>query len=285
MNTHEQSVEIDQVDLNALRAVAEAATEGEWVNDPDTLAGRVWVKSRRWWGGMDMEPIFQVRNSEEYGQRAKDALHVSSFDPPTVLALLDRLETAEKRLDLVDGMVTRGTARSTRRGRTPRVRPRSTVRHLQRPVWPRATRPKSCSTETCPGTSPDCSLSSRRSSAGVAFHLQAVATHRPGRGCVMSEPGAEYDGICAEFVDTGRCGHSDAEHDALADRLPTHIGHICLAVDANDHRYTSHPFGFKRDPWRGATILTPSVIRDLRECGLLPLTEVVTTPASEVSDD
>lgn len=23
--------------------------------------------------------------------------------------------------------------------------------------------------------------------------------------------------VCHEFVDTGRCGHSDAEHDALAD--------------------------------------------------------------------
>lgn len=28
----------------------------------------------------------------------------------------------------------------------------------------------------------------------------------------------ENDGICAEFVETGRCGHTDAEHDALADR-------------------------------------------------------------------
>lgn len=50
--------------------------------------------------------------------------------------------------------------------------------------------------------------------------------------------------------------------------------HIDLAVDANGHRYTTHTFGFSGDRWRGATILTPAVIDDLRKRGLLPLTEV-----------
>lgn len=33
----------------------------------------------------------------------------------------------------------------------------------------------------------------------------------------MSDHQAETGVLCQEFVDTGRCGHSDAEHDALAD--------------------------------------------------------------------
>jgi hypothetical protein len=45
-----------------MRERAEAATGGEWVTEPNTRAGRVWVKSRKWMGGMDMEPIFQVRS-------------------------------------------------------------------------------------------------------------------------------------------------------------------------------------------------------------------------------
>jgi hypothetical protein len=33
-----------------------------------------------------------------------------------------------------------------------------------------------------------------------------------------SEPSADYDaGLCREFIVTGRCGHSDAEHDAISD--------------------------------------------------------------------
>jgi hypothetical protein len=85
------TAEKDALDISALRAIAEAATQGEWVNEPDTMAGRVWVKSRAWWGRMDMEPLFDVRNEKEYAQRAKDALHVCTFDPPMVLDLLDRL--------------------------------------------------------------------------------------------------------------------------------------------------------------------------------------------------
>lgn len=50
--------------------------------------------------------------------------------------------------------------------------------------------------------------------------------------------------------------------------------HVDLAVDANGHRYTSHLFAKNSDPWRGATVLSPAVIRDLRERGLLPLKEI-----------
>lgn len=55
-------------------------------------------------------------------------------------------------------------------------------------------------------------------------------------------------------------------------------GHIDLAVDRDDNLYTTHTFGFNGDPWRGATILTPGVVRRLRERGMLPLTECVLPP-------
>lgn len=52
-------------------------------------------------------------------------------------------------------------------------------------------------------------------------------------------------------------------------------GRIDLAVDRDGNRYTTHTFGFDGDPWRGATILTRGVVRDLRERGMLPLTRVI----------
>ena len=51
-------------------------------------------------------------------------------------------------------------------------------------------------------------------------------------------------------------------------------GPIHLAVDRNGERYTTHCLATNSDPWYGATILTPSVVNQLREEGLLPLTEV-----------
>lgn len=50
--------------------------------------------------------------------------------------------------------------------------------------------------------------------------------------------------------------------------------HIDLAVDRDGNRYTTHTFGMDGDPWRGATILTPGVVEDLRRRDLLPLVEL-----------
>lgn len=50
--------------------------------------------------------------------------------------------------------------------------------------------------------------------------------------------------------------------------------YIHLAVDRNGVKYTEHAFGFEGDPWRGAKILTPSVIQRLEAEGLLPLTRI-----------
>jgi len=58
------------------------------------------------------------------------------------------------------------------------------------------------------------------------------------------------------------------------------VGHINLAVDRDGNRYTTHTFGFDGDPWRGATILTPGVIKSLRERGMLPLVECPIPPGT-----
>jgi hypothetical protein len=64
-------------DLAALRAVAEAATEGPWE------AGKK----------ADVHASGDHITSTWY---QPDATHIATFDPPTVLRLLDRLELAER---------------------------------------------------------------------------------------------------------------------------------------------------------------------------------------------
>lgn len=54
-----------------------------------------------------------------------------------------------------------------------------------------------------------------------------------------------------------------------------------LYVDRNGERYTTACFAKNGDPWWGATILTPGVVRSLRRDGLLPLTEVALTEGGE----
>jgi hypothetical protein len=47
------------------------------------------------------------------------------------------------------------------------------------------------------------------------------------------------------------------------------------AVDADGNRYTTHRFGFEGQWWKGATILTASVVERLRRDGKLPLQQVI----------
>ncbi len=50
--------------------------------------------------------------------------------------------------------------------------------------------------------------------------------------------------------------------------------HLCVAVDRDGRRYTEHTFSAEAsDPWRGATILTRGIIRELERDDMLPLTE------------
>lgn len=75
------------LNLNELRKVAEAATPGPW-----TLIG----------GGEYLTPIGLMVAPDDGGVWPEDATHIATFDPPTVLALLDRvaeLEAKEARVE------------------------------------------------------------------------------------------------------------------------------------------------------------------------------------------
>jgi hypothetical protein len=76
-----------------MRERGEAATPGPWENEPNTGAGRVWVRSKHWFKRMDCEPLFNVRNEEtDYARRAADAAHIASWHPAVALAVADWLD-------------------------------------------------------------------------------------------------------------------------------------------------------------------------------------------------
>jgi hypothetical protein len=82
-------------DLTHLRKVAEAAKPGDWRSFGCLIFSRERLTAR---GGELLEwdhPIAQAC-------RDVDAAHIAAFDPPTVLALLDRLERAEAVVAEVD---------------------------------------------------------------------------------------------------------------------------------------------------------------------------------------
>lgn len=93
------------LDLSELRKIAEAATQGDWpthtwINEHDGS----WVAAGPIHDSSDEEDNSPGCDAELEAQ--KDASHIATFDPPTVLALLDRLEAAETALDrvsLLDG--------------------------------------------------------------------------------------------------------------------------------------------------------------------------------------
>ncbi len=85
-------------DLTRLRAVAEAATlypnrpENGWMIDPDDDTIILAPKQSNGWDGIAIcrEVI-----------RIEDAHFIATFDPPTVAALIDRVERAERERDLL----------------------------------------------------------------------------------------------------------------------------------------------------------------------------------------
>jgi hypothetical protein len=78
-------------DLTELRRIAEAATPGPWFQGRD---------GRHYESDLDVyserEPSDTSHDIATHIWSVADAAHIATFDPPTVLALLDRLERAEK---------------------------------------------------------------------------------------------------------------------------------------------------------------------------------------------
>lgn len=129
-------------DIAKLRAIAEAATPGEWQWYGNTkmrevyLAtvdrGRVFVMQFERWGMAGAQPRFQVRlsvdegggimrNLDELGDLGPkmvashrngfvgiahpDATHIATFSPPTVLSLLDEIEALRRDVERLGGLL------------------------------------------------------------------------------------------------------------------------------------------------------------------------------------
>lgn len=81
------------LDLSALRKVAEAATPGPW-----SALGTGRSGGDHWYVCDEGEAIASISAQDgiNEAQREPDATHMATFDPPTVLALLDELERLQR---------------------------------------------------------------------------------------------------------------------------------------------------------------------------------------------
>mgnify|MGYP001389431823 CR=1 FL=1 len=79
--------------LAELRRIAEAATPGPWrVNKYGSIgAGELGIDPVI----ANVEPFWSKEEREKYGDHGDNARHIATFDPPTVLALLDEIERLE----------------------------------------------------------------------------------------------------------------------------------------------------------------------------------------------
>lgn len=83
--------------LDELRKVAEAATPGPWTRDGVGVLG-----AREDWDlGKGPARIMAAQMPWRRERMEANAEHVATFDPPTVLALLSRLEQAEQAVQRV----------------------------------------------------------------------------------------------------------------------------------------------------------------------------------------
>ena len=99
-------------DLTKLREIANAATPGPWergmttFGDPREGATHacVRVEGAHWTDHLVV--------SDGCDEADRDMAHIAAFDPPTVLALIDRLEAAEAKVERVEALVEKEPGRS-----------------------------------------------------------------------------------------------------------------------------------------------------------------------------
>lgn len=77
--------------LDNLRKIAEAATPGPW----ETLGGQGPFGTHAVCHRMEQGTLVEIAYRDAHFDKA-NAVHIATFDPPTVLALLTRLEQAEQ---------------------------------------------------------------------------------------------------------------------------------------------------------------------------------------------
>lgn len=90
----------EHIDVSKLREVAEAATPGPWATEKKP-GGRQNVMEPKRVYSETVREIAEFADDVADTIDAADAEYIATFDPPTVLALLDRLERAEAALERV----------------------------------------------------------------------------------------------------------------------------------------------------------------------------------------
>lgn len=92
------------LDLTALRKVAESATPGPWEAKQGAVAPGKKVVGPRESNDLGRGPIVLMQPIFWDKRSAANAAHIAAFDPPTVLALLDRVEAAEATIERVEDL-------------------------------------------------------------------------------------------------------------------------------------------------------------------------------------
>lgn len=90
---------IDNDDLDALEAVARAATPGPWETRCEGYGEPTWVCH-------DSEYVIYLGYDYAAELGAEDGAHIATFDPPTVRALITRVREAETRLREAETVIT-----------------------------------------------------------------------------------------------------------------------------------------------------------------------------------
>lgn len=97
------------LNLNELRKVAEAATPGPWVARDFSETYSDGSRTEAWSVEANETPVVDVAFDRDYGSpmggaESADARHIATFDPPTVLALLDRVAELEAVVGRVEAL-------------------------------------------------------------------------------------------------------------------------------------------------------------------------------------
>ena len=86
--------------LDNLRKIAEAANPGPW----ETLGGQGPFGTHAVCHRMEQGTLVEIAYRDAHFDKA-NAVHIATFDPPTVLALLTRLEQAEQQVARVRDVI------------------------------------------------------------------------------------------------------------------------------------------------------------------------------------
>lgn len=113
-------------DLTNLRKIAEEATQGSWEHwNPSVGESHIAIANKVAW--RSLRSATQFADDEKIPHWA-DATHIATFDPPTVLALIDRLEQAEQSVARVREVA--DNARATKHESTEYLHPLKILRAL-----------------------------------------------------------------------------------------------------------------------------------------------------------